>query len=194
MPLALLALLAKIALVPGIIAAFFSGAFFSSVLKNIQTYWRFYLPAALVALNLFTFYGWNGEHTKLVQEHAAHTKDVNDFKKVQVEATAKADAEKAAVLKESKANADQADARYRTLLDGYRANLVRYKADQSRAGQTEYHQLPAPQSGNGPSPSADVPQASGLIISMADADVCAVNTARLQSVHDWATTLPKETN
>lgn len=195
MPLALIALLAKLALVPGMIAAFFSGAFFTSVLKNVQTYWRFYLPALLIALNLFAFHGWNGEHAKLLKEHTAHQLDVSNFKTAQVEANAKAQAEKAAVLKESKQNAANADEKYRSLLAGYRANLLRYQANQDRTGSTEHHQLSTPQGGNGPGGGPELPatEATGIIISMGDADVCAINTARLQAVHDWATSLPKET-
>lgn len=195
MPVVLLVLLAKIALVPGIIAAFFSGAVFSAILKNVQTYWRFYLPAVLIALNLFAFHGWTGEHAKLLTEQSAHKLDVSNFKKAQVDANAKAQAERTAVLKESKQNADNADEKYRSLLAGYRANLLRYQASQGGGRQAEHNQLPAPQGSNGPGGGPELPatEASGIIISMGDADVCATNTARLQAVHDWATSLPKET-
>lgn len=175
--------------------------FFGSVFKNIKTYWRFYLPVALVASQLGTAYGWYNDHNLLMKERAAHQLDITNFKNAEAAATAQANREKSVLQKESKANADQADAKYSTLLAQYRANLVRYaqQATQSGAGQADHNQLPAASGSDGPSTSSQVPAGGGtaigatIPITLDDAQVCAVNTARLQSVHDWALNQPKGT-
>lgn len=191
----LLTLGAKFALLPGILAAFFTGTLFTSVLANIKKNWRFYLPALLLATNIFAFHGWTTDHSKLLAERAAHQLDVQSFKAAQAAANKQAETEKRALLKESKANADQADAKYASLFASYRANLLRYKASlsQGNTDQAEHNQLPTPQGGDGPSKGTDVPFTT-LPISLDDASICAENTARLQAVHDWAVTLPKGDN
>lgn len=162
-----------------------------SLLSNIRKYWRFYLPLILVLLQVGTTYGWYRDHNLLMKEKAAHQQDIKDFKTAQTAANAQANAERAVLQKESKVNADQADAKYAVLLAEYRANLLRYKASQSGTQQTYHNQLPATQGSNGPSSGSEVP-ADTITITMDDAQVCAVNTARLQAVHDWALNPPKD--
>lgn len=153
---------------------------------------RIYLLGGLICLNLITGVGWHLSHKALVAEKAAHQLDNSLFKQAQKLADKNAQAEKDRLIKEAHANAAQADAKYSTLLSSYHTNLLRYRANQSDAHQTEYHQLPTPQGGDGPSAGAQLPSTS-IVISIDDAQVCAVNTARLMAVHDWAVTLPKET-
>lgn len=188
----LASLLAALAKIPSFIAYLQWGAIFA----NVKKYWRFYLPAVLVALNLFT--GWRLDQTNkaLTTEKAAHTRDVNSFRTAAAEATRIANQIRQNLLKESTDRAKQADASYASLLGQYRTNLLRYQANQSASSTTYSYQLPTPQSSDGPSTSAVVPPAATLsgflAITVEDADVCAVNTARLVAVHDWAIGLPKQ--
>lgn len=199
----LLALLAKIpALLAGPVTQFFTGInvasvlggtakFFVSAWANIKKYWRFYLPTLLVVSELTSLYGWHETHNSLMKEKAAHQLEITNFKKAQADADAKAQAIKATLQKESKANADQADAQYSTLLAQYRANLVRYQASQSGSKRSSNYQFSPAQSGDGSGSGPDIYSGS-LVISMDDAQICAVNTARLQAVHDWAIDPPKD--
>jgi hypothetical protein len=174
-------------------AGFNIAAFFGGLWSNIKKYWREWLIGLFVFTQLGTAFGWYHEHGLLAREKASHVKDINDFKTAQVLATAQANAEKSVLQKESKANADQADAKYTGLLAQYRANLLRYSASQSGTSTTHYSQLPTTQSGNGPSTGTDVSTSTSTIqITIDDAQICAVNTARLQAVHDWAINPPKD--
>lgn len=167
------------------------GKFFAVVFHNIEAHWRIYLPILLACLWLGSSYGWYHDHDLLLRERAAHKLDVDNFKKAQAAADAKAQAIKHSLQQEATSNANAADARYGELLAQYRANLVRFKADQSRTEQPGDSQLSPAQSSDGPSPSPVVPSDS-ISISLGDAQICAVNTARLQAVHDWALNPPKD--
>lgn len=188
----LASLLAALAKIPNFLAYLQWGAIFG----NIKKFWRFYLPALLAATNLFTLYELRQTNTSLTTEKAAHTRDINAFRAAQATATHNAEQTKQNLLKESTDRAKQADSQYATLLGQYRTNLLRYQANSSASSTTYRDQLPTPQSSDGPSTSTVVPPAptpSGfLAITVADADVCVVNTARLVAVHDWAIGLPKQ--
>lgn len=195
--LTLLALLGKI---PATAISLFSGVnvggiftgignFFSGLIKNIETHWQLWLVGLLIAGNIFTAWGWNHTTTALTKEKAAHAADIASFKSAQAIADQKAQIIKQTLQKEAKANADQADASYSNLLTKYHANLVHY-ANQSGSQRSSNSELPATQGGNGPSSDTDLPKE--LMISGDDAQICAVNTARLVAVHDWAVNLPKQ--
>lgn len=165
--------------------------FLNAVFNNIKAHWRIYLPIFLACLWIGSSYGWYRDHNLLVKERAAHKLDVENFKRAQAEADSKAKSIKESLQQEAASNANAADARYGELLAQYRANLVRFKADQGRAEQPNHSQLPPAQSGDGASSSPVVPSNS-IIISLEDAQICAVNTARLLAVHDWALNPPKD--
>lgn len=148
-------------------------------------YWQIGLIVLVVSLEFGSLTACNHEHNLLIKERLVHKQDISNFKNAQAVADANAQAIRLTLQKESKANADQADAKYSSLLSEYRANLLRYKADQSGPKQSSDHQLPAPEGGNGPGTGAEIS------ITLDDAQVCAVNTARLQAVHDWAVGLPR---
>lgn len=145
--------------------------------------------AILLITNVTTCSLWRSASNDLVKEHAAHTQTIQDFKTKQEVADARAQAIKETLEKEAKADAKQADANYANLLDRYNASLLRYKAAQSNTIRPDNYKLPTPQSGDRPGESTEF--SDEVIISMADAKVCAVNTARLQAVHDWAVNLLK---
>lgn len=194
--LTLLSLLSKIpagviSLFSGInVGAVFTGlgSFFSGLFANMIKYWQYWLIGLLIVGNLFNGGEWRHTNAMLIKERAAHAADIASFKKAQADADTKAQTERAVLLKESKANAAQADANYTTLLSSYHASIMRYKAPQGTARGRSDNQLSTTQGGDGSSTSTELP--STLTISGDDAQICAVNTARLQAVHDWAVSLP----
>lgn len=165
------------------------GNVMKSIGASIVKYWQYWLIALLFAANLFTGYELKHTRDKLTAEVSAHVKDITDFKNAQAEADKQAAATKAALTKESKANADQADSNYDTLLAKYRSSLLRFSSGQGGTGAGGNSQLPASQGGNGPGTGTELPKS--LTITGEDAGICAVNTARLVAVHDWAVSLPK---
>lgn len=123
---------------------------------------------------------------ELSKEKTAHAADVQHFKDVQKAANDQAEATKKELIKESKANAEQADINYHDLLSKYNASILRYKANQSSSRKAHSDQLPTSEGGDGSGTS------TFISITMSDAKICSVNTARLQAVRDWAITLPKQ--
>lgn len=187
----LLGLLSKL---PGLLTGINIGAMVTPVVDSVKKYWMFYLPVLLIALNCGTLYEWNHTSALLKTEKAAHSTDIANFKKAQADANTAAQAEKTRLDKESKASATKADAQYSTLLGQYRINLLRYQANQSGTKPTVNYQLPTPSSGYGPGAGTIISDVPGgvLSISLDDANICAINTARLSAVHDWAISLPKD--
>lgn len=183
----LLGLLSKL---PSTAINIFTGINFSSIFANIAKYWYFYTIGVLIAVNLFFSYEWHHTSDLLTKEKAVHAQDIQNFKTAQDIANANAKAEQAALVKESKADAAQADANYSGLLFKYHASLVRYSTSQGASQQADHYQLPTPQGSDGPGSSTDLPKS--ITITGNDAEICAINTARLQAVHDWAIALPKE--
>lgn len=189
-PLAILGMLGKVG---GLV----SGINFGAILPAIQSagefllkYWQYTVIALLVLLNVFT--GFELKHTQgnLNKEVAAHASDIAAFKKAQADADANAQAVKDNLMKESQASANQADASYSSLLSKYRTSLLRYSANQSGSSAAGHSQLSTAQGGDGPSIGTELPKT--ITITGDDADICSVNTARLQAVHDWAVALPKD--
>lgn len=166
------------------------GNFLKLIADSMVKYWYIWLIGLMLVSNSFT--GWELKHTRdnLKAEVAAHIKDINDFKTAQAKANEDAKQIQDTLIKRSQDDATKADSNYNHLLAQYRASLVRFNASQSGSKQAGDSQFPSAQNGNGPG--ADTNLSKGLMISMDDAQICAVNTARLQSVHDWAISLQKE--
>lgn len=145
-----------------------------------------WIVSGLMAVGLVLMaFGWNGTHNTLIRERAEHAQVVQAFKDAQAEANKKAEAKRIELEKKAKEDAEAADKRYGTLLTEYRTNLLRYKATHSSSGGPNRSEVKATESSTGPSPS---PELSTIIITVKDAEICAVNTARLISVRDWALT------
>lgn len=149
-----------------------------------------WVVGVLVLSNAFTYAEWRHTSAVLAREKTAHALDISNFKATQIAANTQAEAIRDLLIQESKTRATQADANYATLFTKYRASLVRYAAYQGSASQADHNQLPATQGSDGPSTSTELP--GTLTITGGDAEICAINTARLQSVHDWAVNLPKQ--
>ena len=140
-----------------------------------------YIILALTLTSVVSGLGWSSTYKTLTKERAQHELVVQQFKATQKDANAKAEAKRVELEKEGIENAKKADQRYSSLLSEYRANLVRFKANQGSRSRPNSDQLQPTQGGNGPSGSTEL-----LEITMDDAQICAVNTARLQAVREWA--------
>ena len=149
------------------------------MLPYLKTYWA---PICLILLLAF---GLSDTKDKLVESKKAHAADVQLFKDAQQLANTKAEEKRKQLEQEAKATAKQADVKYANLLANYRSNLVRLKAAQSSGSGPNYSYVQTPESSDGPR------EGSKLSITTEDADICAVNTARLQVVSEWANNLPK---
>jgi hypothetical protein len=157
-----------------------------SLARLVFKHWKTSLIVLLCGLLFGLGYGWSHDHNQLLKEQATHKQDVANFKRAQAEADALAKTQANSLKREAQHNANEADAKYASLLAQYRASLVRYQANQGGTKQADSNQLPATESGNGPGGS------SFISITLGDAQICAVNTARLQAVHDWAANLPTD--
>ena len=164
------------------------GSFLKALIANIIKYWYVWLIVLLLSSNGFTYWRWQVDHTAYLKEVAAFNAQAASFKNAQAVANAQAIAERNVLQKESKADADQADANYSSLLAEYHASLLRYSASQGGPSSSGNNQLQPSQGSNGPSSGSELP--TEITISGADAQICAVNTARLVAVQKWATTLP----
>lgn len=162
---------------------------YTVVLDVIKKFWPEFVIGGLVVGLLFTNHQWHHNAQLYQDEKVAHAQDLKNFKIIQEVANSAAEAQRTQLLKEAKANADQADTNYAALLGQYHASILRYQANQRGTEQATDSEHPPAQSGNGPSSSTDLPFT--ITISGSDAQICAVNTARLQAVHDWAVSLPK---
>jgi len=148
-------------------------------MQVIPTSW--YVSGFLAFTTLLMGVGWDHTIKTLHKERAEHVQVVQSFKDTQAEANRKAEAKRVELKKESEENAKNADRRYNDLYSVYRANLLRYKADQGNSVRSNRSELQPTQGGNRPSGSTDV-----LTITISDANICATNTARLQAVREWA--------
>lgn len=163
----------------------------AKVLAILKRFWYMPVIIGLAFTNVLCHSDLKNVRLQLAVEQRAHTHDIERFKQAQETADQLAKQRAEAIIKEAKANAAQADSQYASLLSKYNANLVRYKANQSHSEPAYSYQLPAPQGGDGPSAGTKLPEGTALTITMEDAQTCAVNTARLLVVQQWATSLPK---
>lgn len=138
--------------------------------------------AMAVGLVLMAF-GWHGTYNTLATERLEHKQVVQQFKDTQAEANRKAEAKRIELERKATKDAQEADKRYGSLLAEYRTNLLRFKADQSGGSRPNSDQGEAATSSPGSSTGT---QFSSIVITMKDAEICAINTARLQAVRDWA--------
>lgn len=153
----------------------------------ITNYINSWMVSALLAVGLVLMaFGWSGTHNTLIKERALHQAEIKSFVDAQNEANIKAESVKRALEKKAIDDAKEADRRYGSLLAEYRANLLRFKASQSSPSGPSDSGNQAASSSSGPSTGT---QFSTIVITMKDAEICAINTARLQAVHDWALTV-----
>lgn len=163
--------------------------FLADVLAFLGRHWKIIAIAGLLSTNAATLHACNDAHAALTKEKASHAADVQSYKNAQAAAQKLADDTKTRLQHENQEKADEADANYTTLLSKYRTSLLRRETTPRTSGQPGGGQSDGTAQGdNGPSYSTNVP-AGSITITNSDADICAVNTARLQVAHDWAETL-----
>lgn len=151
---------------------------------NIVANWKAWLIGLLVSAQVGTAYGFYHEHGKYVAEVTAHKADNAKFVAVQTAANLAAQNEKKQLQTESKAASHEADTNYSALLTKYNTSLVRYASAKGGSSTGGNYKLPATEGLDGPGSNAVIPDQ--ITIPGSDAEICAVNTARLQSAHDWA--------
>ena len=129
---------------------------------------------------------------ELRAEEAGRLADREGYRRAQAEYEAEQLAEKARIERENNERMRKADEAYNSLVAEYRANLVRWQRDRAPRGTNSGSNLPAApnpsESSNRSSERTGVPTkySEYVAISPEDADVCAVNTARLKTVREWA--------
>jgi len=155
----------------------------------LSKFWREILIGVLCLTTLGSCNFWLGARAALAQEKSDHQRTITTFKHTQELANESAKAIEKKLKEEAKKNAKEADTRYANLLSQYNANLLRYKANQSNPSRPSDSSYTTPQSSDRPSSSTIIP--ATVTITMDDAEICAINTARLQSVQEWAVNLIK---
>jgi hypothetical protein len=140
----------------------------------------------LAAAFLIASFGWYVTDIKLDTERAGRESDRLAYKAAQEEYEANALRVKMETEERNRQRADQADERYAALLGQYNASLLRYQNAQRSVSRSDLSGTPAaPESGDGPGGDTLLPEE--IIISVDDARICAVNTARIKIVQEWAT-------
>jgi len=133
-----------------------------------------------------------GLKSSLLAEKAGRAADRQSYEKVQAQAAVDAYAAKIRKETEDAKKAEAADARADDLAARYRALSLQYASAQRAAGKADLPQsAKAPPSSDGPGGLTIVPVGS-ILITQADALICADNTARLEAVREWATALDAE--
>lgn len=158
-----------------------------------------YVTGGLAVALLAASVGLYITNLKLDAERTGRMADKNAYVSMQATYTANALAEKQEVERKYREEAKQADDNYNALLGRYRASLLRYRAAQREGGETSASagsggteggdgsrfspELPAPRYALD---TVIFPPKDSIIIPMEDAEICAINTARLKVVRDWA--------
>lgn len=156
---------------------------------NLYTKIRDYLLGGAIIVAVVSSVGWYVTDVKLDKERLARENDRKTYIAEQAEYTAKAQENARKKEQEYADKADKADQSYADLLGKYNASLMRYKASQ---GTIRRDNLPistnTSEGSNGPSESSELPSEL-IIITYDDALICAENTARIKTVHDWYATV-----
>lgn len=167
----------------------------SGLYSKINTYITVGLLAGFVGMTVMwytTSLRLDTAKQAIKTEQEARRADQESYKAAQALAAKKATEAKMKQEKIDRENAEKADASYRDLLSKYNASLLRFAQSQR---QTLGSNLPgtsgAPKGSNRPSASSDV-SADTVTIPFSDAQICAVNTARLIALHDWSLNLEKD--
>jgi hypothetical protein len=162
-----------------------------NALLFLRANWKLALAGLLLALCAVQSVRLSITQTRLSAEREGRKADRAEYARAQMEATAKALAEKQRKEAEYARKAEVADSAYAALGDQYRTAVLRYQAAQ-RAGSGSDLSGPAEtaQGPDRPGGGAVIPQGS-ILIPTDDALVCATNTARLEAARAWALDLEK---
>lgn len=156
---------------------------------TLRAHWKLIVGVLLLAVIGVQQLRVTGLKSSLSAEKAGRALDLKEYQRAQMEATAKAYAAKIKKEAEYEAEREKADLAAADLGKQYRAIVMRYAAAQGEARRSD---MPVPSEtatrGDRSSGIAQLPVGQ-LIIPQADALICADNTARLESVREWALTL-----
>lgn len=143
----------------------------------------------LCLLLLVSSLGWYITDLKLDRTREQVKTERALYSRAQEEYTVKALKAKQEQERKDNERAQKADADYSDLLAKYNASLLRYKAAQRASSRTDLSGSPKTTEGS-PRPGAS-PELSDteIIIPFSDAQICATNTARLEAIHEWATSV-----
>lgn len=142
------------------------------------------LGALLVLSNVGWYVGYQAIDHKLTREKWAHSETVLRYENAQHEAEV---ASYKKVLEEERKRAEEArkaDEAYSALLNKYNASIVRYQAAQRSSGTINLSSTSTVADGD-----YERSENTTISITIEDAGICAENTARLESIHQWAKTL-----
>lgn len=166
------------------------GGFAGLVGGVLQKHWKIALIALLLVFTIGLGKLYLDEKDHLHTEKVAHAVDVKACRDGAAEAQAKADAKAKQFKKDNQRKADAADQNYNVLIARYRASILRLKANQGGSVGAGSVQADPTQGVDGPSTGAPLP--ATVNITGEDANICAINTARLQAAHQWAMELNKD--
>lgn len=164
-----------------------------SVFKTFVSKYLIYALAAMAAVNGAGWYitSLKLETTKqqVVAEQNGRKADQASYKAAAAEAKAKNLEEVKKINEQNDRKAEVSDDRYDALRKLYDANLVQYARDQATKRNSGTVQLSSVSTTTGGGYTTS--ESSEISISFEDAGICAENTARIQSVKEWADSLSK---
>lgn len=162
------------------------------IYDSMKKHFKWWLIGLLALLNVVTgMLLYNGRHD-LTVEKAAHQRDIKSYKDAQAQAEDKVKEVTEQLTEKGKQDAKTADQSYATLNAKYRSTLLRYQTlERTSSGPGSSVPVDTTKGGNGNGGDTELPAA--LTISGDDARICAVNTARLQAIQEWADTLKEGT-
>lgn len=158
-------------------------------LAFLRKHWKAILIGAgyavLLAFLAFKLIELANTKALVEKERAGRARDRAAYAHAQQRATELAVQQKIETEKRYEDERKKADAAYADLSGQYSAAVLRYKAAQRASGKADLPSATAGTQGIDRSGSRPV-LFDGITITEEDALICADNTARLQSAHDWA--------
>lgn len=155
--------------------------------NNIRNYVTVF---ALVGMTV-CYIGWDNTSKELETQVALRAADRANYEAEQSEYEARALEEKMEIERINNERVQEAEANYESVLAGYRNSLRVYQSRESARSTSSRSDLPGPapitEGSDGPTPDPGVPT-EYLTISYADADICAINTARVVATYNWSLT------
>lgn len=156
--------------------------------NHIKKHWIPWLIGGLLVLNIGSGLLFYQSHKDLSIEKAAHSRDIQSYKDAKAEAEDKIQETKDKLEAKAKIDAKQSDQTYASLLKRYNASVLRYKAAESVRSRPRGSDSNS-STGVRQGASGDTELSAPITISGDDARICAVNTAKLQSLQAWALTI-----
>lgn len=142
------------------------------------------LGASLGVSNFAWYVAYNVKDDALVRSLQEHTETINKYEKAQLKAEVKSLREIQTKEEESRKNAEESNQAYGDLLSKYKSSLVRLQEAQSRRPSSGFDLSSTTTTSDGTNTESESSKLS-IRITLPDAEICAENTARLVTIHDW---------